>query len=85
MINGFDKEGFMCWLKEKFPGVIDIHWNYDLVENILNYALRDEVSKDQFAYFVADILPEVELLEVARFCDSKYLTDGTIKQLEQLK
>lgn len=85
MINGFNKEGFMTWLKEEFPGVVDSHWNYDLVENILDYALRDEVSKDQFAYFVSDILPEVEFLEVARFCDSKYLTNETIKQLKQLK
>lgn len=85
MINGFDKEGFMCWLKEEFPGVIDTHWNYDLVENILNYALRDEVSKDQFAYFVSDILPEVDFLEVAKFCDSKHLTDGTLAQLGRSK
>lgn len=85
MSNGFNKDGFMRWLKEEFPGAIDTHWNYELVENILEYALRHEVSKDQFAYFVSDILPEVEFLEVARFCDSKYLTDETISQLEQLK
>ena len=85
MSNGFNKAGFMNWLKEEFAGVIDSHWNYDLVENILDYALRDEVSKDQFAYFVSDILPEVEFLEVAKFCDTKYLTDGTRMQLEQLK
>lgn len=85
MRNGFNKDGFMSWLKEEFPGVLDSHWNYDLVENILDYALRDEVSKDQFVYFVSDILPEVEFLEVAKFRDRKYLTNGTIKQLEEIE
>ncbi len=86
MINGFDKDSFMTWLKEEFPGVIDIHWNYDLVENILEYALKHEsISKDQFAYFVSDMLPEVEFLEVARFCADEKLTDGTLKQLDRIE
>lgn len=84
MYNGFDKNGFMNWLKEQFPGVIDALWNYCLVENILDYALRDEVDKDQFAYFISDILPEVDFLDVARFCNRKYLTDETINQIEEL-
>ena len=82
MGNGFDKDGFMSWLKEEFPGVVDTHWNCDLVENILKYALKHEsVSKDQFAYFVSDMLPEVDFLEVARFCDNGKLTNQTLKQL----
>ncbi len=86
MIKGFDKDGFMTWLKEEFPGVIDTHWNYDLVENIIDYATEHEhISKDQFAYFVSDMLPEVEFLEVAKFCEDGCLTDGTLKQLGRIE
>jgi len=86
MINGFNKDGFMSWLEEEFPGVIDTHWNYDLVENILEYALKHEsISKDQFAYFISDMLPEVEFLEIARFCDDGCLADETLKQLGRIE
>lgn len=85
MENGFNKEGFMNWLKEEFPGVIDTHWNYDLVENIIDYATNNKkVTKDQLPYFISDIIPEVEFLEVARFCHEFYLTDGTLKQLGRI-
>lgn len=69
MDNGFDKEGFMVWLKEEFPGVISIHWNYDLVGNIIDYALKNKsTDKDLFARFLSDMLPEVGFMEVVRFC-----------------
>lgn len=85
MENGFSKDGFMSWLKEEFPGVVDTHWNWDLVENIIDYATKNKkVTKDQLAYFISDILPEVEFLEVARFCHEFYLTDGTLKQLGRI-
>lgn len=85
MENGFDKDSFMSWLKEEFPGVVDTHWNWDLVENIIDYATKNKkVSKDQLPYFISDILPEVEFLEVARFCHELYLTDGTLKQLGRI-
>lgn len=85
MENGFNKEGFINWLKEEFPGVIDTYWNYDLVENIIDYATKNKkVSKDQLSYFISDILLEVEFLEVARFCYEFYLTDRTLKQLGRI-
>ena len=86
MNNGFNKEGFMSWLKEEFPGVIDTHWNYDLVENIIDYALENKnASKDQLAFFISDMLPEVEYTEVAKFCDKDILSDFTLEFLKQLK
>lgn len=85
MIKGFNKDGFMNWLKNKFPGCLDNHWNRELVENIIIYATKHEhISKDQFAYFVSDMLPDVKFLEVARFCEDGCLTDGTLKQLGRL-
>lgn len=82
MKNGFDKDGFMSWLKEEFPGCLDTHWNWDLVENIIDHALKSEnVGKDQFCYFLSDLVPEVEMLEVAKFCKDEKLTKDTLKAL----
>ena len=34
-----NKEGLMLYIKKEFPGVIDNHWNWDLLENIIDYAV----------------------------------------------
>ena len=69
-------------IKDEFPGCIDSHWNWDFVENIIDSAVEhNNVSKDQLCYFVSDMLPEVEFLEVARFCENGILTNSTLKEL----
>mgnify|MGYP003098617064 CR=1 FL=1 len=73
MTKGFNKKEFMSWLKSEFPGSVDNHWNYDLA--------HESISKDQFCYFVSDMLPEVEFLEVARFCENGKLTNRTLEAL----
>lgn len=83
--NEFDKDGFMHWLKEKFPEILNTHWNWELVERIIDYAIKyKNISKDQLSYFISDILPEVEFLEVAKFCHKSFLTDGTLNQLGRI-
>ncbi len=79
-MNGFNNEGFMAWLKDTFS----IDWyGLDVVLNILEYGYKNKTtSKDQFAYFVSELVPEVEFLDVARFCDQEMLTDATINELE---
>lgn len=80
MSNGFNEEGFRAWLEDTFS--ID-GYGRDVVSNILEYGYNKEyTSKDQFVYFVSDLLPEVEFLDVARFCDQWMLTDTTINELE---
>lgn len=82
MEKGFDKEGFMEWLKKEFPGVVETRWNYDLVENIIDYGFKHEtVSKDQLCYWISDMLPELEFLEVAKFIEDEHLTTGTLDAL----
>ena len=56
-----DKEGFMRYVKEEFPGVIDIHWNWDLLENILDFAILeyDEKPTEELIEFLMTIIPEV--------------------------
>lgn len=86
MKNGFNKEGFMKWLKEEFPGVIDTHWNYDLVENIIDYAMENKnTDDDELAIFLSSMLPEIEYIEIAKFCDEDMLSNFTLEFLKQLK
>ena len=74
MKNGFDKQGFMDYLERSFSG-FDNAFLRELVENVIEYAQkREHVSKDQFAFFVSDLLPEVEFGEVAMFCEDGILT-----------
>lgn len=68
MKNGFDKEGFMNWLREEFLGVIDAHWNYDLVENIIDYAVdQKNTSDDELVIFLLSMFSEIEYAEIEKF------------------
>lgn len=72
MIKGFNKNAFMEWLTNNFT--VENFGRYT-VENIIDYASEHEhVSKDQFAYFVSDMIPEITFSEVAFFCDDDILT-----------
>lgn len=85
MRKGFNFEGFILWLNEKFSGCLDNQWNYDLVENIIEYGFKHEmIAKDQLCYWISDILPDVEFLEVARFMEDDHLTNGTLKALGRI-
>lgn len=57
----------------------------DMVQNIIEYAQKHEhVSKDQFCYFIADLIPEIEMLDVARFCENGILTNDTLSMLGRI-
>ena len=86
MKHGFDVDGFMEWLKEKFAGCLDNYWDFELVENIINYGFKHEmIGKDQLAYWISDMLPEVEFLDVARFMEDGHLTNTTLGILGRIK
>lgn len=74
MEQGFNKAAFMEYLEKMFGG-FENSFLRELVENIIEYANKwERVSKDQFVYFVSDMLPEVEFGEVAAFADDECLT-----------
>lgn len=86
MENEFCIDKFMNWLKEKFPEITASNWHYDLVENIIDYALENKnMSKDQFALFVSDMLPGVNFSEVVKFYDNDCSLDPTTKQLDKIE
>lgn len=79
MIDGFDKIGFMHWLYEEFPSVFKGNtFAVDMAENIIDYGLKHcNHSKEQLAYFISDMIPEVEYCEVVDFCSSDISVYGS--------
>jgi hypothetical protein len=78
-IKGFNQDAFIEWMEETFE-IND--YGIEIVRIIIEYAQRwEHVGKDQFAGFIADMLPDVELLDVAKFCEDGCLTDNTLKAL----
>ena len=54
--------------------------------NIIEYAHKHEhVSKDQFAYFISDLVPEIEFMDVAKFCEDDILTRDILRQLGRIE
>lgn len=81
--KGFNKSEFFEWIENEF----NINpFALQLLDNIIDYAHKHEhVSKDQFAYFIADLVPEVEFLDVAKFCEDTILTRDTLRRLGRIE
>ena len=64
-----NKDCLMSYIKEEFPGTIDNHWNWDLLENILDFALLeyDGKSTEELIKFLMCIIPEVTAEEYRMF------------------
>lgn len=73
-MKNFNKENFMEYLKNNFNG-FENSFLRDTVENIVSYAFKCcGHTLDAPAYFISDMLPEIEFSEVAMFCDDTILT-----------
>ncbi len=80
MKNGFNVTGFMEWLERNFNGFENCFLR-GVIDNLIEYGLKHErVSKDQFCYWLSDILPEVEFWDVAAFVADESLTDWGLEQ-----
>jgi hypothetical protein len=76
--KGFDRGAFMQYMEKSF-NLTDFGFTRELIGNVLSYAEEHEhVSKDMFAYFVADIIPEIDFREVCGFCEDSILTSNGI-------
>lgn len=63
-----NKQNFMIYIKEEFPECIDKHWNWDLLENIIDYGIENKnYSVGQLANFLDEMIPEITLEEIERF------------------
>lgn len=76
-MTNFNQNNFMAWMENEFN--LD-NYSIQTILSLVHYAYYYEnTALDQFAYFVSDILPEVDFLEVARFCEDNILTQNTLK------
>lgn len=79
-MNEFNKEGFLDYVRETF--------NFDgtmqrTVENIVDYAIKRQTSKDQICYFVSDLVDDIAFGEVAMFCPDSLLTRYGLEEKEK--
>ena len=82
MYTNFNKNNFMTWMENEF---YLNNYSIQTILSLINYAyVHENTSLDQFAYYISDILPEVEFLDVARFCEDNILTQNTLKQLNRI-
>jgi len=80
MENGFDRNGFMDYMEDAFDG-FDQPFVRNLVANIVEYGLKHErISKDQFCYWLSDMIPEVQFGEVAMFIADESLTNYGLEE-----
>jgi hypothetical protein len=78
-VKGFNQDAFIEWMGETFE-IND--YGMEIIKIIIEYAQKwEHVGKDQFAEFIADMLPEVDFVDVAKFCEDGCLTDSTLKLL----
>lgn len=82
MYTNFNQNNFMTWMENEFN--LD-NYSIQTILSLINYAYHYEnTSLDQFAFFISDILPEVDFLDVASFCEDNILTQNTLKQLNRI-
>lgn len=81
MKKGFNDEAFMAYMTYRFPNIFveapedSYSFVRELLMNLIEYAHKHEhVSKDQFCMFLSDLIPEVEMGEVAAFMEDNCLT-----------
>lgn len=75
--KSFEKEAFLQYLYESFTIDTNDSWWRGLLENVVDYAVQHEAgpTKDNLAYVLSDLIPEIDFAEAAAFCRDDILTD----------
>ena len=77
MKNGFNNRDFINYFVYEKPAKNENPRRLlsEMLEKILEYAHKNEHnSKDQFIYFLLDILPAMDFGEIAQFANDEILT-----------
>ena len=68
----------MMYLEQNFEG-FNNSFLREIIHNILEYAHRTQhISKGQFVYFLYDLIPELDIGEIAQFANDEILTTTLI-------
>lgn len=74
MEKGFNRSGFMAYMEQEFH--MENCMLRGIVENLIEYGHKHEqVSKDQFVQWLADMIPEISFGEIAAFMEDDCLTE----------
>lgn len=81
--KGFDQDAFYEWVCEEFHlNKATDTYAFKIMDSIIAFGHKwEHVSKDQFAGYIAQMLPNVDFLDVARFCEDGELTNSTLAEL----
>lgn len=83
MEKGFNAEKFMAYLEQEFNSMENCMFR-GIVENLIEYGHKHEqVSKDQFVQWLADMIPEISFGEVAVFMEDGCLTENGKAEKQQ--
>lgn len=75
-MESFDRVGFNQYLWQNFDAYN--HFTDDMVNNIIDYGIKNQnVSCDQLAEFLEDMIPEVSFEEILIFFDDTVLTNSS--------
>ncbi len=61
-----DKNKFIDWIMGEFPDELEANFTYDMLENIIDYAM-DNMSNNQVVKFLCRIIPEITEIEIDEF------------------
>ena len=83
MEKGFNKQGFMAYLEKTINGFNQPYFR-ELVENLIEYGLKwHHFSKNQFCYWLEELLPEISFAEIAAFMADECLTGYGLEKKEE--
>ena len=64
------KDKFISYVKGEFPGALDTHFAWNLMDNLIEYGIKNKnYSKGQLATFLDEMIPEVSVEEIERFIE----------------
>ena len=82
-IHGFDLNGFVDWLYTIGYETDDDNREFEMVKRVIQYGLNHKmVFKDEFCYWISDMIPGVGILDVAAFMNRGRLSEELIAALE---
>lgn len=74
--KGFDADRFIEYLYSKIAST-DESFSRALIEVIIQRGHeREQIGKDQFCYWIADMIPGIEFCEAAAFMEDDCLTEN---------
>lgn len=64
----FDEDGFMEYMRTKFPEPMKNQFTYNLLKNTISYLMEQFDDNTYLASTISEIVPEVTEKEILKFC-----------------